>query len=570
LYDFLKSPRALLRISLLSLLSFTTLSACKTSSTRLLSLQNRGLFNTRLLDQNAIPTDRQVNWMIGVNVGVRGGIPNRTTVCSTVPAGSTAATINTALSDCGATASALAGKVVQLAAGDFTLTAPLSIPSYVTLRGAGADATRLHSSVSTLVAISGRSDTSAPGAITGGYTKGSYRINLAPSPAVSVGDFIGVYQTNEPWVYDADGGTTGVYSLHRVESVSGAEVTIWPALLYGLSASQNPKFVRMTGPFVTSAGLEKVGIYPEDEAVSYPVLMNSAYGSWISNIKIHNVPYTGIFAYQVLAGEFAHVDVLGSQSTGDGYGISLDNQTPGNTAIAVYDSIFDGLFHGLVTSGQQGCVFAYNYTVNEHASNGTQIQTAGLNASHSAEGMMSLWEGNFSNKITSDRIHGAAAYQVLWRNRFTGVSAFFNDAKTATVHPEVGSYWWSIVGNILGDAWADDHLLYKYSYTGPEFDAASSTNNGAIYLLGYVGYQRPLDSQVASTLWRYKNYDYYNRSVVSDSTVEVAMPASLAWPTKPSWFGNRPWPPFDYLNPAQAVRTNIPAGYRYVNGVDTP
>src|SRR5262249_1622682 len=40
--------------------------------------------------------------------------------------------------------------------------------------------------------------------------------------------------------------------------------------------------------------------------------------------------------------------------------------------------------------------------------------------------------------------------------------------------------------------------------------------------------------------------------------------------SKPSWFGDRPWPPIDPASPATAVPTNLPAGYRYTFGVDPP
>ena len=35
-----------------------------------------------------------------------------------------------------------------------------------------------------------------------------------------------------------------------------------------------------------------------------------------------------------------------------------------------------------------------------------------------------------------------------------------------------------------------------------------------------------------------------------------------------AWFGSLPWPPVDPANPTAAVPTNIPSGYRWVNGAD--
>lgn len=49
-----------------------------------------------------------------------------------------------------------------------------------------------------------------------------------------------------------------------------------------------------------------------------------------------------------------------------------------------------------------------------------------------------------------------------------------------------------------------------------------------------------------------------------------AMPASLFLAVKPAWFGVLAWPPVDPANPVTDDPTIIPAGYRYVHGVDPP
>lgn len=44
------------------------------------------------------------------------------------------------------------------------------------------------------------------------------------------------------------------------------------------------------------------------------------------------------------------------------------------------------------------------------------------------------------------------------------------------------------------------------------------------------------------------------------------LPDSLYRGSKPDWFGNLTWPPFDAASPGTPAYTQIPAGYRYVNG----
>src|SRR2546430_16127676 len=75
---------------------------------------------------------RAIDWR---NVGIPGGIPNRTTICASLNAGATAAQINSAIASCPS------GQVVFLSAGVFNLSAGIDFggKSNVTLRGAGPD-----------------------------------------------------------------------------------------------------------------------------------------------------------------------------------------------------------------------------------------------------------------------------------------------------------------------------------------------------------------------------------------------------------------------------------------------
>src|SRR5438105_9860717 len=78
---------------------------------------------------------RAVDWS---QAGIPGGIPNRTTICSTLNPGATAAQINSAIASCPS------GQVVFLNAGTCNITGiDFAQHSNVTLRGAGPDQTIL-------------------------------------------------------------------------------------------------------------------------------------------------------------------------------------------------------------------------------------------------------------------------------------------------------------------------------------------------------------------------------------------------------------------------------------------
>src|SRR5438132_2019732 len=77
---------------------------------------------------------RAIDWS---HAGIPGGIPNRTTICAALDPGSTAAQIDAAIAACPP------DQVVFLTAGTFTLSTGLNMKSDVTLRGAGANRTKL-------------------------------------------------------------------------------------------------------------------------------------------------------------------------------------------------------------------------------------------------------------------------------------------------------------------------------------------------------------------------------------------------------------------------------------------
>jgi hypothetical protein len=52
--------------------------------------------------------------------------------------------------------------------------------------------------------------------------------------------------------------------------------------------------------------------------------------------------------------------------------------------------------------------------------------------------------------------------------------------------------------------------------------------------------------------------------------VPTAIPHSLYLTSKPSWFGDLPWPPVDPEHPKTDDPTIIPAGYRYIHGTEVP
>lgn len=200
---------------------------------------------------------RATDW---TQAGIRGGIPNRTTVCQTVaPSGdqtgaTDAANIGGALANC-------AGKdqVVLLGAGTYWVSGLLfdslnqyNVPSPfddVTLRGAGPDKTKLmfthtipcfaHADVC-LEGTSGPANSLAGTTTwTAGYTKGSDTLTLGSTSRLHVGQVITLDQRDDAiGICPASGGTgacTGVSGATE----SGNIVTITTSIPHGYRAGQS-------------------------------------------------------------------------------------------------------------------------------------------------------------------------------------------------------------------------------------------------------------------------------------------------------------------------------------------
>ena len=109
------------------------------------------------------------------------------------------------------------------------------------------------------------------------------------------------------------------------------------------------------------------------------------------------------------------------------------------------------------------------------------------------------------------------------------------------------------------------------NYTGgtalPPVGTVIYIGPGAFYN-GATGSYQEKDLDVAATTIKKGNRYADNNSF--DSLGGDTLPGSLFRLSKPSWFNDLAWPPFDPVTPRTPSNEHIPAGYRYVHGVDPP
>lgn len=530
-----------------------------------------------------ISSDRLVAWQ--GNVGIPGGIPTYNTTSAVISAGASLATVNSAISACPS------GQVVALSAGTYNFGTDMSLNDKVgvVVRGAGPNSTTItFSSGGVTMKSSDRGDSHLIGVnLSQNAVKGASTIFVASVPSwVTVGDLIGIDQLDDP-IFSTSGtgdsyrgavgyGTRGVSQLDRVVSKTSTSVTFEVPMYWGWQTSLGaqifqPHYDPSSGKAVTLCGIEGVTIkqtYAGGGVCCSSILLDSADNCWVKNCVVTNESggsaVQGYFSYRC---EVRHCTFVNSQvlDGGDGYGVAPYNNCSG---WLTEDNIFVLLHASMDAESASGNVFAYNYETKGQSAAGFNQNAAG--SAHDTTSFMNLWEGNFTDdKMLADYTHGANAYGTVFRCRITGtntVAARVDDSQTP-VSIQYYNRFWNIVGNVLGVTGVQNKYMTDNTST-------STGSQGSIFKIG--GDDLPLIDVNSYTSGAFVlihgNWDSVQNTVTWNPLVSSqTLPNSCYLGGKPSYWGStQPWPPFDPANPSGASRTNIPAGYRYVFGVDPP
>jgi hypothetical protein len=540
-----------------------------------------------------IPTARLTTWQ--ANVGVPGGITNRTTIYQTFSPGATAAQINAALAACPS------NQVVYLNAGTYNIAGRVNMTKNgVTLRGAGPGQTTLAGVNGNTVFIhndelSDQWSTPARAnhvSLLSGFSQGSTNFTLAATnlaggtPLVPVGRLIYLDQLNDADTSAvATGGgapATGLYTsiaypnvgqdrwqqqVFKVISVNGNTVIVNPPVcMVNWATNLLPQIWWQTINPIEQSGVEDLSIAGTyDGSFSGIVQLGNCYGCWVKNVNI-----TGgrrvIYLDYTSRTEVRHCRLDGPCAA-DPYGIAVYH----SSGVLVEDNIVNGVPSGgtgaaILITGCSGSVFGYNYTTN-FGSSGWQDTGISFHGNHPT---MNLFEGNYCDVWSADNQWGSSGYNTSFRNRWTGhdesdTAGYINN--TEAVDIAATNRHFNVVGNVLGTTGVN--TLYE--------DAATCSPGGEImrvYLIGSVNsycQSGAYDPVAYSTLLRAVNWDSANQGIVGGGYTVSDLPNSYYLASKPSWFGKLPWPPIDPANPSYSgSHTNIPAGYRFIFGIDPP
>ena len=573
-----------------------------------------------------LSSSRAIDW---TQAGVQGGIPSASwTQCgSTVAAYSGApTTIINALNACGS------NQYVLLGPGTFTLSGAIIVTgkNNVVLRGSGANSTLLvFTGASTcqegdgtcLVGFQSSDGTypaQPPANIynwTAGYAQGATSITLSSTIGISTnstmivldqcdtgysgspcagtsvdnGQFFecsDAYATT-PTGCSVNGPDAGFARPHRFQweivtatAVSGTTVTITPPLQHPQWASGQTPQAWLVQPCIHD-GIENLSINGAGTTDTAGVSFTNCINGWVSGVAVLNSYNIGIWLSQD-----AHMTVESNYIYNAGQHLTYTDpcgiKHNGSNNL-IDNNIIQAIQPFMSAEGpENGTVIAYNFGINAYT--GNDFLFGGL-WNHSTGDDYDLFEGNVTDQLFEDQIHGSHLANTAFRNFFTGWESCGNgqcgsyaakDSSLAALDDLSYDRYFNSVANVLGTPGV---TTGGYTSSTNEYDLGGAT--GYAYILG-SGDQGgatpiPLDGIAVSSAMRWGNYDVVTGVVrwcgnVSDtgwsltcgSVSEVpwnislyanaiptkgdtgagqgAMPPSFYLSSQPSWWGSTPWP----------------------------
>jgi hypothetical protein len=556
-----------------------------------------------VVSADIIPANRRITW----NPGIPGGVPNRTNIFANVRNAPYNAAGNDVADDTLRIQSALyacpSNQVVYIPAGKYRINGALNIPSGITVRGDGPGLTIIDayggSSRGALTFGQGvTGDNGVVANVLDGATAGASKITVSSTAGMAVGGLMILDELNDTNLVTILGyygtcawcsrlnGTRALGQIVEVTSISNNTVSFTPPLYWTYNSNLAPQTVSFY-PGARYAGAENLTVRCNNSGYQNSFDMEGVAYCWLKNVESDYC-------------DGDHADILWSFrcEVRDSYFHDAFVRTSGtvdqdvmlaykSSACLVENNIFWRLHTSVILSwGAAGNVISYNYMTNMFDSYSTNYAMQD-SSTHGAHPTFNLWEGNMGIRLEPDGGWGSTSHGTAFRNVFTGSDTASGPLTgrgpvstnywtlyqgVRSIMLDNTSWYYNIVGNILGSPYFTNHSGL-YMVAAPQ---SSPYETPIIWRLGYAGSGDPGGNLLESTntlftLLQHGNFDYVTGSVKWDPTIpDTNLPASYYLSSKPSWFGNRTWPPVDPLHPLSASVTNLPAGYRFVFGTNAP
>jgi hypothetical protein len=497
-----------------------------------------------------VPSSRRIDWTY---TGVPGGIPNRSNVCATFSPGATASAINSALNACN-------NGVVQLNAGTYNVTDLRVNNSNVTLRGAGADKTIMKGC--NIVRLGSGGNVASNVAITGGGAKDSRTITVASANGMGAGTMIELDRDNDPnVVVSTVGGSRHMRQVNVVSAVSGNTLTLRNPLIWDFS-SGSPK-VKWTFANTKNSGVEDMKLDHSGSGSCSNFDIQYCDSCWVKGLESSTAGGYHFVILGTVNGEFRDSFVHDTQTYGNnngGMAVYGSASYGSNSSWKIENNIFNKTFPAIeLQNSSSGFYMGYNFSYGSGATPTDQGVTWTFMDNHGPHDMMNLWEGNVGEMFGSDGYYGGSSHATVYRNHLTGYnrnSGNFDEP----VRLNRLSYHFNLVGNVLGSSnWTPTKLVQASDgcVGGSGIYRIGYPNIGNCFLSDVTGLTVPgmsyPDVKVTNTLYRWGNYDYFNKAArfaAADVPAGVAqpadqaLPASMIYANRPAWFNaGVAWPP---------------------------
>lgn len=539
----------------------------------------------------------------GWDPGVRGGIPNRTTIYTTLSAGSSYTTIQNAVDACPS------NQVVLLSSGSYNLAVNnLRIPHGVTLRGAGISNSYVTNGVIMFDGAGGFDydwnattavdlQACTKGATTVTTTGGAHGYSLdqiilidqltnglADPPQNSVGTLGTMTWGGRP----VNVGNRNMGQWVRITNINSSTSFSFEPPLYW-AYDRTPQAFRIVNT-VRYAGAEEMTVIGNnsDDAL---VMNQGGINCWLKNVELRGIKKKTVHCYGALwfemRGCLAHERIPvgtdnSAQYTSDrGYGPFLG---PHCTAALITDSIFQKLTMGVAFEGAAaGNVFSYNFITNIWWENTGDSPRRFGPLNHGSHPFMNLIEGNYSSvRFRADGYWGTSSHYTVLRNRIHQTDRGASDSQCWTMDIEKDQMYNAFLGNCLGGGGGVNEDIFEESLgDASPYDndghgvmwRIGALNGGGGALAGELD-KRTWTNQLRWVNWEYRTNDsasgsgvvYVTNNVVTQSYTTVTNSFYLS--AAPTNHADLPWPPFGPTAPANNAATNIQAAHRYYFGTN--
>lgn len=534
----------------------------------------------------AISSGRAINW---VNAGVTGGIPTRTTACSTQPslaAGSGNASANTSSINSAITACAGTSTVINLPAGTWYVAGGIGVnaKSNYTLRGAGADQTILRWTTSYSCQGNGgniciwNGDGGNPNygmnnqaAWTAGYSQGATSITISvPSkgsisnlqagqqmimwqndPTSDTGTIFNCNGTNFDCTSEGQPGQNGPPGASQTQTVTVTSVTgtgpytvnFTPGLYSPMwSSNFSPQASWASAQPVTGVGIENMTLDSSEisgntAGTGSELFFDFVTNSWVSGVRTINTG-SGEYRNNIWLYSSNHMTVqnsyfYGSDGSDLSYGVELGFENSDNLEI---NNIFQHVASPMIINGGQGDVVAFNYAVDNYYTAGgsaPNFQQVASYPGHLDGTYFNLYEGNVGGKYSQDIIHGTSWMNTGFRNYWPGRDGPFKNSSTMAVDIEAYNRYTNLLYNVMGTVGYSSNYKVTPSSSTDNSHCNSASEEQSIYTFGFAGGNACNqgdnnvlnDLNVATYIYLWGNYDTVN-AAAQYNTSEV--PSGLA------------------------------------------